>query len=271
VKRDKLPAPLTRRAIEDSTVKNSHACRWLLSATLTAAMLAGCQRKEAPAMTTPPAAATPAPAPTATATPPARAAAAAEEAPPAGVLRAYVWQCDDGRTFKIRNLWRENALAIDLHDGTHKLLQTVSASGAKYADASVTFFSKGGEATLEATGAPAVKCRELRAQSLVEDARIRGVRVRALGNEPGWTLEVGPGSAITWVTAYGQERHDYPNALASGDAAAGFVYTATDATGEIKVTVRPAACKDDMSGEAFDLQVTVTTGGRDYRGCGIKL
>jgi putative lipoprotein len=233
-------------------------------------MLAACQCEEEPATTTKPAVATPAPAPAATVPSPVP-AAAAEEAPPAGVLRAYVWQCDDGRSFKIRNLWRENALAIDLEGGAHKLRQVVSGSGTKYADASVTFFSKGGEATLEASGGPAVKCHEQRAQSLVEDARIRGVRVRALGNEPGWTLEVGPGSAVTWVTAYGQERHEYPNALASGDAASGFVYTATDATGEVKVTVQPAACKDDMSGEAFELQVTVTTGGRDYRGCGIKL
>jgi putative lipoprotein len=243
-------------------VKYVRAIRWLLAAALTTAVLAACQRKEPPAA---------APLPRPTTSPTAASSAAADEAPPAGVLRAYVWQCDDGRTLRIRNLWRENALAVDLHDGTHKLLQTVSASGAKYADASVTFFSKGGEATLEASGARAVKCRELRAQSLVEDARIRGVRVRALGNEPGWTLEVGPGSALTWVTGYGQERHEYPNALASGAAVSGFVYTATDATGEIKVAVQPAACKDDMSGEAFDLQVTVTTGGRDYRGCGSKL
>jgi membrane-bound inhibitor of C-type lysozyme len=257
---------------EDSTVLHRRWIAPVFAASLTTALLAACQRKE-----TPPAPA-PAPAPVATAPGPAATpaagapvAVAADDAPPEGVLRAYVWQCDDGRTFTIRNLWRENAIAIDLHDGTHKLLQATSASGAKYADASATFFSKGGEATLEASGAAAVKCHESRARSLAEDARIRGVRFRARGNEPGWTVEVGPGSALTWVTGYGQERHEYPNALASGDAASGFVYTGTGATGDIKVTIRPAACKDDMSGEVFDQQVTVSAGGRDYRGCGNRL
>ena len=94
---------------------------------------------------------------------------------------------------------------------------------------------------------------------------------RALGNEPGWTLEIGPGSTIVWITGYGEERHEYANALASGDPQSGLVYSGADAAGAIKVNVRPSACKDDMSGDAFDLQVTVTSGGRDYRGCGSKL
>lgn len=241
------------------------AC-WLVVAAVSTALACACQRKQqsAPAVAAAPA---PAPASTAHVVP----TAAAEEGPPAGVLRAYVWQCDDGRTFTVRNLWRENAVAIDLHDGTHKLLQERSASGVKYADGGATFWTKGREATLEASVAPAVKCRELRARSLIEDARLRGVLYRALGNEPGWTLEIGPGSTIVWITGYGEERHEYANALASGDPQSGLVYAGADAAGEIKVTVRSSACKDDMSGDAFDLQVTVTSGGRDYRGCGSKL
>ncbi len=250
-------------------MKHAHCLAWLVAAAVSTALLAACQRKEEPASTVATAPAT-APAPT-NATPAAVAPAArAEESPPDGVLRAYVWQCDDGHTYKVRNLWREGAVAIDRHDGTHKLTQQPSASGARYTDSSLTFFAKGGEATLEASGAPAVRCHEQRAQSLAEDARMRGVLYRGLGNEPGWTLEVGPGRTLVWVTGYGEERHEYANALASGDAQSGFVYTATDAAGEIKVTVRQSACKDDMSGESFDLQVTVTNGGRDYRGCGNK-
>jgi len=245
--------------------------RSLLATVVMTALLAACQRQ---GESTPAVAVTPpgAPAPTAVPTPAAGPATApAEQSPPAGVLRAYVWRCDDGSTYKVRNLWREDAVAIDLHDGTHKLTLARSASGARYADSSVSFFTKGGEATLDAPGAPEVRCHEQRAQSLAEDARIRGVLYRGLGNEPGWTLEIGPGSTLVWVTDYSQERHEYGNALASGDAQSGLVYAGKDAAGEIKVTVRPSSCKDDMSGDAFDLQVTVTSGGREYRGCGSRL
>ena len=234
-------------------------------------LVAACQRQGDPApavAVTPPAPVAPASIATPAAVP---SAASGLESPPAGVLRAYVWRCDDGRTYKIRNLWRERAVAIDLHDGTHKLAQERSASGARYADSSVTFFTKGGEATLDTPGASKVQCHEQRAQSLAEDARMRGVLYRGLGNEPGWTLEIGPGSTLVWVTGYGQERHEIANALATGDVQSGLVYAGMDATGEINVTVRSSPCQDDMSGDGFDLQVTVRSGGRDYRGCGSRL
>ena len=243
----------------------------VLTTVVLTVLVAACQRQRestAVGAVTPPTAAAPAPIPTEAAVPP---AAPGEESPPAGVLRAYVWQCNDGSTYKVRNLWREDAVAIDLHDGAHKLTHERSASGTRYADSSVIFFTKGGDATLDAPGAARVECRELRAQSLAEDARMRGVLYRGLGNEPGWALEIGPGSTVVWVTGYGQERHEFANAITSGDAQSGLVYAGTDATGEIKVTVRSSPCKDDMSGDAFDLQVTVTSGGRDYPGCGRRL
>ena len=92
---------------------------------------------------------------------------------PAGVLRAYVWACADGQKIVMRNLFREKAIAIDLHDGTRRLEQAVSASGARYEDGAVVFWTKGGTATFERKGTPPVHCEELRDESLREDARLR--------------------------------------------------------------------------------------------------
>jgi len=236
--------------------------RSILPLAITALVLLGCQRKEQQPASPPAAevAAAAAPAPAAVTT--------AEGTPPAGVLRAYVWQCEDGQTLRMRNLFREKAVAIDLHEGMRKLPQVVSASGARYEDNAVIFWTRGSTATFERKGAPAVKCQEVRTQSLLEDARLRGVLYVGTGNEPGWTLEIGPGRTLTWVTNYGQDRYAYPEAVASGDAVSGFVYTATDAAASIKVTVRQRTCQDNMSGEPFDYQVTVESGGRAYAGCG---
>jgi len=225
----------------------------------------GCQRKEAPVADTAadakPAASVPAPAPVPT--------PAADEVP-AGVLRVYVWHCMDGQTLVMRNLVREKAIAIDFHDGTRRLDQTVSASGARYADSVVVFWTKGGTATLERQGAPPVQCEERRADSLREDARARGILYRALGNEPGWVLEVGPAGSLSWTTNWGQDRFDFEQAQAATAPDGATVYTAQQGDVSIRASIKAGRCVDDGEVE-FDHVVTVESGGQTLRGCGTRL
>jgi membrane-bound inhibitor of C-type lysozyme len=225
----------------------------------------GCQRKEAPVAAT---AADPKPAASvpATATTPTQ----AEDEVPAGVLRAYVWHCADGQTLVMRNLVREKAIAIDFHDGTRRLDQTVSASGARYADSVVVFWTKGSTATLERQGAPPVQCEERRAESLREDARVRGVVYRALGNEPGWVLEVGPASRLNWTTNFGQDRFDFEQSQAATAPDGATIYTAQQGDVSIRVSIKAERCVDDGDVE-FDHVVTVESGGQTLRGCGTRL
>ncbi len=153
--------------------------------------LGGCQR--APEVSSEPAAQTPsAPAePTAPTIEPGAGTAASE-----GVLQAYVWTCDDGQTIRMRNLLRENAITIELHEGGRKLPLVVSASGARYSDGSLTFWTKGDTALFERPGSAPVNCRQDRFESLLADARVRGLAFRGTGNEPGWTVEIGPGARL---------------------------------------------------------------------------
>lgn len=192
--------------------------------------------------------------------------------PPEGVLRAYVWECDGGLTLRMKNLYRENAITLEMHEGPRKLPQVVSASGAKYADGSLMFWTKGSTAMFERQGSPTVNCRELRAQSLLADARERGVIFRGIGNEPGWTVEIGPGARLQFVTNYGQESHEFDAAVASAGSAAGQrLFTAEHGAERIEVSVTPEACADDMSGEAFDHRMIVKYGGETRRGCAMVL
>jgi uncharacterized membrane protein len=192
--------------------------------------------------------------------------------PPEGVLRAYVWSCDGGLTLNMKNLYRENAITLDLPEGPRRLPQVVSASGAKYSDGLLTFWTKGDTAMLERQGSAPVQCREARYESLLADARERGVRFRGRGNEPGWTVEIGPGARLEFVTAYGQERHVFDAATeTAGETAGSRVFSATQADEVIKVTVSREACADDMSGEAFDHRVAVEYGESTLRGCATAL
>jgi membrane-bound inhibitor of C-type lysozyme len=229
--------------------------------------VAGCRRKDTSASES---AADAKPAATVPTAPPASAASPAADEVPEGVLRAYVWQCADGQTLVMRNLFREKAIAIDFHDGTRRLDQTVSASGARYADGVIAFWTKGSTATLERQGAPAVHCEERRADSLREDARVRGVVYRALGNEPGWILEIGPADRLSWTTNFGQDRHDFERTKVSTMPDGTSVYTAQNDTVTIKALIRAERCVDDGDVE-HDHVATVESGGQTYRGCGTRL
>ena len=231
-------------------------------------VLTGCDRKAeqpVPAAAQPAAVAEPSPAPPA-------ARPSADVPPPEGVLRAYVWNCDGGLTLNMKNLYRENAITLDMHEGPRKLPLVASASGAKYSDGSLTFWTKGDTATFERQGSVPVQCREAGYESLLADARERGVRFRGRGNEPGWTVEIGPGTRLEFVTNYGQERHAFDAVSDSGSETDGArVFRAEHGSQRIEVSVTTEACTDDMSDEQFAARMVVEFGGRSFRGCATAL
>ena len=237
----------------------------LLAVTLS---LAACQRATEPPAeiaANPPQAADPAPAGAVSMPAP---EGLPDDVPPEGVLHAYVWECDGDLTLNVRNLFREDAITIRLHEGERKLPLVVSASGAKYADETLTFWTKGGEATFERKGAPPIQCREVRAKSLLADARVRGVAYRGTGNEPGWMVEVGPATRLLFVTNFGEERHEFDGLSTRGADTIGVtVFIARHGDEEIKVTVVREACIDDMSGAEFDHRMVVEFAGQSLRGC----
>jgi uncharacterized membrane protein len=231
-------------------------------------MLAGCDRRTEQAA---PAAAQSSTAAEPSAAPPAP-QPSADVPPPEGVLRAYVWNCDGGLVLNVKNLYRENAVALDLPEGPRRLPLVESASGARYSDGSLTFWTKGDTAMLEREGSAPLQCREARYESLLADARERGVRYRGRGNEPGWTVEIGPGTRIEFVTDYGQQRRTFDAASESGSETAGArVFRAEHGSQRIKVSVTTEPCTDDMSDERFAERMIVEFGGRTYRGCATAL
>jgi uncharacterized membrane protein len=190
---------------------------------------------------------------------------------PAGVLHASYWECAGGLEFVLKNLWRENAVTLELHEGSRRLEHVPSASGAKYADQSIEFWTKGGAGLFQHKPAAQVKCSENRARSLIEDARARGVVFRGLGNEPGWMVEVGPVTSLVFETNYGAERHEFPNATSGGELAAGRTWRAVQDGQTIEVMVKQEACQDDMSGQPYEYSFRVTFAGTTLQGCGARL
>lgn len=161
-------------------------------------------------------------------------------------------------------------MALWLEDRYLVLSQVRSASGTKYEEGNIRFWSKGDEALLEIDGLRYTDCRLNHARAPWEDARRRGVNFRALGNEPGWQLEIRDGEHLLFEAYYGAERVLLQNPELEEEP--GFRrYRAGEGEQGIEVVVTEEFCTDTMKGEGFPFTVVVDFGGREYFGCGREL
>ena len=184
--------------------------------------------------------------------------------------RTYVYECSDGYGFVARiqgeKVW------LFLPEKTVSLPHVPSGSGAKYHEGRTTYWSKGDEALLEFGDHKHTNCKNNRAKAIWEDAKLRGVDFRAVGNEPGWNLEIIQREKIVFVGDYGQTRfvfiHPERSIEQQGRKA---VYTAKNNQHELSAVIMGRRCFDTMSGEPFESTVTVILDGKKYDGCGKAL
>lgn len=104
-----------------------------------------------------------------------------------------------------------------------------------------------------------------------QEAAGRGIEFRALGQEPGWYVEVGEGnsSKLYAVLDYGERTLDIANAEAL-PGGTGYRGADTDGT-EVVLRIEDRPCQDGMSGHRFPATVQLTVGGETYNGCGARL
>jgi putative lipoprotein len=103
-----------------------------------------------------------------------------------------------------------------------------------------------------------------------EDARRRGVEFRAIGQEPGWMLEIDREKSIYLLADYGEKKVTMP-VPTPRDSAGTTIYDTRTEAHRLTVRIRPSVCHDSMSGEEMTHTVTVTLDGTEYRGCGRDL
>ncbi|MCP4333129.1 MAG: hypothetical protein GY785_10780 [Gammaproteobacteria bacterium] len=116
---------------------------------------------------------------------------------------------------------------------------------------------------------PVAREQELAKNDVWHAAKLRGVAFRAIGQEPGWLLEITNGEEILIVTNYGQDKKSIPYVEPQVDQSARkTVYPVDDGT-QVQIEGKP--CIDTMSGESFQTTVTVTLNGKSLKGCGRAL
>lgn len=147
------------------------------------------------------------------------------------------------------------------------LPHAVSASGARYTNGTDTFWNKGRDATFERHGRSEM-CRERREPW--QEAADRGVDFRAVGQEPGWFLEIDNEKQIRIVYDYAEHQLVAP-VSSPGTKGSTVFYDMMVESQRVLITIEETPCNDAMSGEAFPRSVVVTIGPRTLRGCGREI
>jgi len=184
--------------------------------------------------------------------------------------KTFVYECPDDFSFVARietgKAW------LFLPGKTIDLPHVPSASGSKYSNGSETFWSKTDEATIETGNDRHAGCRNNRARAIWEHAKLNGVDFRALGNEPGWYMEISNKQDILLVTDYGQRTYRFPSStIKSEPDNRTTIYSASSNDNMIEVVIKGNPCRDSMSGEAFAATVSVVVNDKRYTGCGKAL
>ena len=191
-------------------------------------------------------------------------------------LLAEGWRCEDGRTLGTRVPPGLKTVELRIENVRRILPQVASASGVRFEDAEWLFWQRGAQAMLQRKPAPPVYCNEVRALSLIEDARVHGITFRGQGSAPGWLLEVGPDNRVVLSGPAGSRgiegRHEWPDLTAAPGPAYGSTrYTAEAGGRRHVIVVLPDPCVDDISGERFPAAVLIEVDGRRLRGCGAPI
>ncbi|NOQ63127.1 MAG: hypothetical protein GQ582_01285 [Methyloprofundus sp.] len=184
----------------------------------------------------------------------------------------FVYECPAADDFTVS---ADNDQAwVFLPEETLQLKSVPTASGVKYANdtETVSFWNKGEEAILDLGATQYTACKNNRSKAIWENAKLKGVDFRALGNEPGWIVEMGQRSVVFVRFQPEMVQHVFKTTEPVTDAVNGeSVYTLDNDDHDMQMTISEISCQDSMSGESFESKVTVKLDGQVFIGCGKAL
>ncbi|MGD9966753.1 MAG: COG3650 family protein [Hyphomonadaceae bacterium] len=122
--------------------------------------------------------------------------------------------------------------------------------------------------TTASAAAPGTQDSNLAQMPSWENARAAGVDFRAVGQEPGWMVDIYTANRIVALLDYGESLIEFPRPEPSYPVEGSTSYQ-TQADGHtLSITIRRSPCQDAMSGEAYPTTVDVVVDGRALNGCG---
>ncbi len=101
-----------------------------------------------------------------------------------------------------------------------------------------------------------------------DGARAAGVDFRAVGQEPGWMLDIYQSDQIKLIWDYGEMSATFPLTAPVVSEEGATRYTAQAEGRTLTIAIGRTPCQDSMSGEVFPATVAVTIDERTLQGCG---
>lgn len=98
------------------------------------------------------------------------------------------------------------------------------------------------------------------------DTLAAGASWVAIGQEPGWRVDVRPGQQIEVIADYGEVRATLPYAAPS-QSGGGLEFRQTGQATDFRLRITSGSCADSMSGQPYPAHAEMVLDGRTYRGC----
>ena len=185
--------------------------------------------------------------------------------PPGPASRAIAWQCSEQMKFDA--VADDVSARLSILGNEQTLPRTAADSGARYANKDTVFWITGKEAMLELEG----EKYECKVDRMIQMAREAGIDFRAIGQEPGWILDIVENSGFILQYDYGQQRAQMPWAAPEVLDDGTRIYFTEKETHSLKVVIEPGLCHDSMSGQAFAFTVRLAYDDMHLKGCGREL
>ena len=181
-----------------------------------------------------------------------------------GERSTVVYRCDDDVRFVVQ-LDPEKAW-VHLDGKVLELVRVPAASGSRYREADVSYWSKGPAALLSLPEREVTGCVARPREAAWEEARLRGVEFRACGHRPEWTLELGEKES-----RFAEVAGKLSLVLPPLSATTNRPQVGVAAGHRLVLEIEPQRCVDGMTGEVFPNRVELILDGRRYAGCGRPL
>lgn len=182
---------------------------------------------------------------------------------------ARVYTCPDGFRFSART--GDDEARLDLGSRRLTLAREPAETGSRYGDEETLFQTDGRQATIAVDASIRTGCRGQDAADPWEAATLRGVDARALGHEPGWSVEVVAGEWLRVEEAGEKDMLLVPEPARERTGSGATVYTGRAEGQRLRLRLTESACTDSMSGESHPLTATLTLDDRQLRGCARRL
>jgi len=189
---------------------------------------------------------------------------------PAGPVPMQVFNCENLSQVVVRYL--PDAVDLRLPNRVLILPRSADPSEQRYSANGVTFWNAGNYASIEGPDGKYV-CRNSPAEVAWEEARSRGIDVRAAGEDPEWSLEIDEGKGMEFVADSGATHVSTTPPLPDIDPALDVTtYRARTAGHTLHVVLESRLCWFRANPAASSATVTVTLdGNKVYHGCGRPL